>query len=216
MIQWAALKRFFMVNRDILIRTLCLIFTFSFFTASSASQNDTILAVNTILLQFFFIMSYLVDGFAFAGEALVGKYVGAKDNVNLKKSIKYLFIWGLLIGLFFTVIYAVGSQPILHILTNNASIIGLAKIYIYWVILIPLLTFPAFIWDGVYIGATAAAPMRNSLLAATLLVFLPAYFIAKPYIGNHGLWLAMMLFMIGRGLFLTLYARRAIYSRIIS
>ena len=211
-VEWRALRRFFVVNKDIFIRTLCLIFTFSFFTAKSASENDTILAVNTLLLQFLFFFSYLIDGFAYAAEALVGRYVGARDPVNLKKSIRKLFLWGLVVSIPFTLAYAVAGNKILLILTNNHQLITLAHEYIWWVILIPLLTFPAFIWDGIYIGAPAAKEMRNTLLIATIIVFIPAYFISRIYIGNHGLWLAMILFMLARGAIMTVWAKRVVGS----
>lgn len=209
--KWIALKRFFSVNKDILIRTICLIFTFSFFTARSASINDTFLAVNTLLLQFLFIFSYLIDGFAYAAEALVGKYTGAQNAFKLKSVVKHLFIWGFVISVPFTIVYLFGGDFILRILTSNESIISLAHKYMYWVVLIPLVTFPAFLWDGIYIGATAAKEMRNTLLIATLLIFIPVYFISREIIGNHGLWLAMILFMLTRGIMLQYYSRKAIY-----
>ena len=211
--QWRSFKRFFLVNKDIFIRTVCLIFTFSFFTARSASINDSVLAVNTLLLQFLFIFSYLVDGFAYAAEALVGKFIGAANQVQLLRSVKSLFRWGLAISIPFTIIYLIFGDRLLYLLTSNMDIIDLAHDYIFWVVAVPLVTFPAFLWDGIYIGATAAAQMRNTLLAATFVVFLPVYFISRHYIGNHGLWLAMMLFMAVRGMMLTLYARKAIFSK---
>ncbi|MBP6978922.1 MAG: MATE family efflux transporter [Lentimicrobiaceae bacterium] len=206
--QWAAFRRFFMVNKDILLRTLFLIVTFSFFTARSAAENDTILAVNTLLLQFLFIFSYFIDGFAYAAESLVGKYTGAKDPVRLKAMIRHLFTWGFFLSIPFTLIYLAWNESILKILTDNQSLITLAKDYMPWVVLVPLLSFAAFIWDGVFIGATVAAPMRNTLFVATFLIFLPTYFISREYIGNHGLWLAMLLFMVTRGVMLSLYARK--------
>jgi MATE family multidrug resistance protein len=203
---WSAFRRFFLVNKDILIRTLFLIFTFSFFTARSAAENDSILAVNTLLLQFLFIFSYFIDGFAYAAESLVGKFIGAKDSIRLRKVIRMLFLWGAGLSIPFSACYLLGGNEILSLLTNNQEIIDLANNYLLWVVLVPLVSFAAFIWDGIFIGATVAAPMRNTLFVASLLVFLPTYFISKPYIGNHGLWLAMMLFMVSRGLLLTLYA----------
>jgi len=207
---WEPIKRFFMVNKDIFIRTICLIFTFSFFTARSASENDTILAVNTLLLQFLLFFSYLIDGFAYAAEALVGKYVGAKEPENLKKAIRSLFKWGLVVSIPFTMIYALGGDYILYLLTDNEKLILLSHEYMFWIILVPVITFPAFIWDGIYIGATAAVEMRNALLVATIFIFIPAYFIATPILGNHGLWLALMLFMVSRGILLTMYSKRII------
>jgi len=206
MLKLQALGRFFSVNKDIFIRTLCLIFTFSFFTAKSAASNDTLLAVNTLLLQFLFFFSYLIDGFAYAAEALVGKYKGAEAGSLLRKSINYLFRWGLYISVPFTMIYFLAHDYVLTALTDNVDIIKAAQPYLWWVVFIPVITFPAFLWDGIYIGATEARPMRNTLLIATVVVFLPVYFISRQYIGNHALWLAIMLFMICRGLMLSIFA----------
>jgi len=206
-----AMKKFFVVNRDILIRTVCLIFTFSFFTAQSAKVSDDILAVNTILLQYFMIFSYLIDGFAYAAESLVGKYVGANDTSQLKHSIKLLFKWGLLISIPFTLVYLFAGDYMLLILTNNLDIINQTSPYLFWMALIPLTTFVAFIWDGIYVGATASVQMRNVMLISTLLIFLPSYYLLVGALGNNGLWLALIFFMIGRGLLMTLFARRAIF-----
>ncbi len=209
---WVKLKRFFSVNADIIIRTLCLIFTFAFFTAESAKINNTILAVNTVLLQYLLLFSYLTDGFAHAAEALVGKFIGAKDKSNLVKVIRLLFIWGIGISIPFSLIYLFTGNSLLYIITDNPDVILAASPYLFWIGIVPVITFAAFIWDGIYIGATASAAMRNTLLISTILVFIPAYYLLRGPLGNHGLWLALMLFMISRGLFLTLYAKRSIFK----
>ena len=211
---WQKLGRFFKVNLDIIIRTVCLIFTFAFFTSQSAKMDDTILAVNTVLLQYLFVFAYLTDGFAYAAEALVGKFIGARNLPDLKIVIRRLFLWGLGFSIPFTVIYLVFGQSLLLILTNNESVIDAASPYLFWIGVVPLATFAAFVWDGIYIGATASVPMRNTLLIATFLVFLPSYYILENYIGNHGLWLSMMLFMVTRGVMLTIFRKRYIYSKI--
>lgn len=209
---WAKLNRFFKVNTDIIIRTLCLIFVFAFFTAQSAKIDNTMLAVNTVLLQYLFIFSYITDGFAHAAEALVGKFIGAKDLQNLKKAIKHLFIWGAGISLPFTLTYVFGGDYLLLILTNNAEVLKSASPYLFWIGIVPLITFAAFIWDGIYIGATASAAMRNALLYSTFIVFLPAYYLFRGSLENHGLWLAIILFMISRGVILTLFSKKSIFG----
>lgn len=214
MMQLAALKEFFMVNRDIVIRTLLLVFAFSFFTNQSASISDEVLAVNTILLQYLFIFSYFIDGFANAAEALVGKYVGARDKKLLKKSIGMLFLWGFFISMAFTLIYFISGENLLTILTSDVGVIGKATPYLFWVGLVPFITFAAFIWDGIFIGATSTAPMRNTLIIATLFIFLPAYYLLIGPMGNHGLWLAMMLFMFTRGFMLSLFAPKYVINKI--
>jgi multidrug resistance protein, MATE family len=206
-----AIIRFFHVNKDIFIRTLCLIFTLSFFTTQSANTSDAILAVNTLLFQFFYFFSYFVDGFAYAAEALAGRYIGAGDRGMLTKVIRRLFGWGGAIALIFTIVFWVGGDLILKLLTNDPVTIQVAAPYMFWVVLVPGITFAAFIWDGIYVGATASKAMRNSMVIITTLIFLPAYYLLEPALGNHGLWLAMMLFMGSRGIFLSLMARKSVY-----
>lgn len=213
-LQIDALKRFFNVNKDIFIRTMSLVLALSFFTAKSAKSGDTLLAVNTLLLQFFTIYAYIVDGFAFAGEALAGKYFGAKDKINLLKVTKLLFYWGLVLSGIFTIAYYFGDNMLLKVLTNNTEVIQNIQPYLFWVYLIPVLTFGAFIWDGIFIGVTASASMRNAMLISTFLIFLPSYFILHHYYHNHGLWAAFMIFMIARFVTLSIYARKAIFNKL--
>lgn len=207
-----AFVRFFHVNKDIFIRTLCLIFTLSFFTTQSANTSDTILAVNTLLFQFFYFFSYFVDGFAYASEALAGRYIGSGDRTMLTKVIRRLFVWGGAIALTFTLIFLVGGSLFLRLLTNDPVTIFAAQPYMFWVVLVPLITFAAFIWDGIYVGATASKAMRNSMVVITTLIFLPSYYLLEPVLGNNGLWLAMMLFMGARGVFLSVMAKKAVFQ----
>jgi len=207
------LKYFVLVNKDIFIRTLCIIFVFTFFTTESANTNKNILAVNALLLQFLFIFSYFMDGFAFAAEALVGKYIGAKNNKYFHKVIQLLFIWGAAISIVFTIAYAFGSNTILALLTNTASTIANAQAYLIWVILLPLLSFASFLMDGIFIGATASSYMRKTMMAATLLVFIPLYYSLSGVLANHALWIAMLGFMLARGIFQAIYYKKAILIR---
>ncbi|MDA3952437.1 MAG: MATE family efflux transporter [Bacteroidales bacterium] len=213
-LQKNALKKFLNVNKDIFIRTICLVFALSFFTAKSAKYGDTLLAVNTLLLQFFMIYAHIVDGFAYAGEALAGKYFGARDKSNLIKLTKFLFYWGLILSGIFSIVYYFGDNLLLKILTNNAEVIQNIQAYLFWVYLIPVLTFGAFIWDGIFIGVTASASMRNAMLISTFLIFLPSYFLLHHYYHNHGLWAAFLIFMLARFITLSIYATKAIFKKI--
>jgi MATE family multidrug resistance protein len=210
---------FMRMNKDIFIRTMCLIFVFSFFTAQSASIDmktngrDTMLAVNSILMQFFMFFSFAIDGFAQAAEAMTGKFIGASDAGKLRKLIRISFYWGFGCSLLFTFSYIVAGNGIFRLLTNNPAILTNAKAYFFWISIIPIVSFSAFLWDGIYIGATAGKAMKNSMLISTALVFFPAYFILQKFIGNHGLWLAFVLFMISRTLTMGIMAEKAIYSR---
>lgn len=212
LIEHKELKHFFEVNQDIFIRTLALIFTFSFFYAESAKYGDLILAINSILMQFIMILSYGVDGFAFAAESLVGKYAGTRDTQNLRVLIKLLFLWGMGIASVFFLICLFEGELLTSLLTTNLKVLERIKEYSFWMLMAPFANSICFIWDGVYIGATASKTMRNTMLQATFLIFFPVYFLTKQGLGNHALWLAFTCFMLCRGVLLTLWARKYIYK----
>ena len=212
LLQADKLKRFFRVNTDFMIRSILLVLTIAFFTNQSAKLGDDILAVNMILMQFFYIFSYFTDGFAYAGEALVGRFVGACDHDNLKKTVKYLLLWGLGLSVPFTLLYWVFPDAFIRLVSDQPGMIDQAHPYYLYMILIPVITFAAFIWDGIYIGATAARGIRNTMIIASLLVFLPAWHILMPLYGNHGLWIAFLLFMVARGVCMTVMAKKSIFA----
>jgi len=214
MIELKALKLFFSVNKDIFLRTVCLIFVMSFFTAQSANIGDTVLAVNSVLLQFFMFFSFVQDGFAYAAEALTGRYIGEGSRPKLKKVIRFLFFWGIGFAIFFTLVYFFFGEKILLLLTDNKEILKRSHEYLFWIFTIPFITFAAFIWDGIYIGATASAGMRNTMLVSTLIVFIPAYYLLIELLGNHGLWLAFMLFQASRGVMQTVLAKHSVFHKI--
>lgn len=207
-----ALVKFFSVNRDIFIRTLCLIFTFSFFTAKSAEQGDLILAANTILLQLWMVASYGIDGFAYAAESMVGRFKGAGNLPKLKKAVYYNLTWGLSIGVAGSLVYGLFNEQILAIFTDKEDVINLALSVVFWTVLAPFVSSICYILDGVFIGATATVPMRNTMLAATIVFFLPVYYAGTALFGVHGLWLAMILFMAVRGLALSFYLPGTIFK----
>jgi MATE family multidrug resistance protein len=207
-IQKEKIKKFFKVNLDIFLRTLLLIFTISFFTAKSAEFNDEILAANFILLQLWLIVAYGVDGFAFAAESLVGRFKGAQDSFNLKKVIKYSFQWGIGLGIIVSLVYLFFNKQILALYTNQNNVIQIAQNFIIWIVIAPVINSISFIWDGIYIGATATREMLISMAVSTLIFFLPIYFITNDILGNHSIWLALTMFMVIRGLTLTILSKR--------
>lgn len=208
----AEIAKFFSVNRDIFIRTLCLIFTFSFFTAKSAAQGDLILAANTILLQLWMVASYGIDGFAYASESMIGRFRGAKDMPRLKKAVYYNLVWGLSIGLTGSICYGLFDEQILNLFTDKNEVIDLALSVVFWTVLAPFISSICYILDGVFIGATETAPMRNTMLISTFLFFLPAYYLGTMLFGVHGLWLAMILFMAIRGAALAFYLPGSVFA----
>jgi len=212
LLEIAALKKFFTVNRDIFIRTLCIIFTFSFFTAKSATFGDVILAANSILLELWMMVSYGIDGFAFAAESLVGRFKGSDKPGKIQKAIKYCFIWGIGIGLATSAAYAWGGRRILLFFTDQQAVLDAAMLVFGWTIAGPTVSSFSYIWDGIFIGATETPPMRNAMFIATVFVFLPTYFIGTQFLGNQAIWLAMTLFMLARGATLTFFAPKYIFN----
>lgn len=209
-----ALKSYLSVSGDIFFRTLCVIFVFTFFTAKGGSQSDEILAVNNLLLQFLMLFSFVMDALAYAAEAIVGRFVGAKDRSMALLSIKRLFIWGGFSCLLVSVLYYLLGDKILWLLSDQDAIINGARPYMIWVALIPIASFASFLWDGIYIGTTASRAMLISMLIATFGMFVPVFFFTFDALGNHGLWLAMLSFFFGRGLFQTILAPSRIFSRL--
>ncbi|MBS7199482.1 MAG: MATE family efflux transporter [Bacteroidales bacterium] len=206
-LQLIAMRRFFAVNRDIFLRTLCLIGVTTFFTSTGARQGDVILAVNTLLMQLFTLFSYIMDGFAYAGEALSGRYVGACNLVQLKRAVKALFGWGVGLSLVFTLLYGIGGENFLRLLTNDTVVIETAGHYFYWVLAIPLAGFAAFLWDGILIGATATRFMLWAMLVASGSFFV-IYYCFSGATNNHMLWLAFLVYLALRGVMQTLWSRK--------
>lgn len=221
-LHWQDMKRFFKVNGDIFLRTVCLSAVFTFITAASGRISDQVLAIDALLLQFFTLFSYIMDGFAYAGESLVGRYIGARQLRNLRSAVRLLLLWGLILTVFFTLLYALFSRQFLHIFTSDELLITAAKDYILWVLAIPVCGFAAFLFDGIFIGATASRTMRNAMFGATAAFFL-LYFGLKAlttlhaplstYMWNNILWLSFMIYLSLRGLLQGIRVRKDVYSQ---
>lgn len=206
-IKWHELKRFFRVNLDMMMRTLCLIAVTMWFTRAGGMQGPVMLAVNTLLMQLFILFSYMMDGFAFAGEALVGRYVGSREYDMLRLCVKRLFMWGGAWAALFTLIYTVGGEAFLSLLSDDDKVIAAAGEYVAWAMTVPFAGFAAFAWDGVFIGATLTRQLVISM-AGAMVTFFVVYFLLFPVMGNHALWLAFILYLVMRGLLQTiLYLR---------
>ena len=203
------LKRFLGISGDIFIRTLCLVFSHAYFTAKSAALSDALLAINTILLQYINLMSYAIDGFAFAAESLIGKYKGAQDMPNLKQTTRQIFLWAFLFGGGIMLVFVVLGERMLHLFTNQMPLIEGAKPYLVWIIVAPVVNVAAYIWDGIFLGATASKALRDSAIVSTLL-FLSAAYLLMPY-GNHGLWTALTILLVARGVLLTVLAPKYLF-----
>jgi len=196
--------RFMNVGRDIFIRTLGIIAVFTFFTSRSAGIGDTTLAANSVLLQFLLFFSYFLDGFAYAAEAMVGRWFGAGKKAQLKLTIRLLFQWGAAMGILFTIVYAMAGKYLLLLFTDQPDVIECGTAFLPWVIILPVVSFGSYIWDGVFIGATASVAMRNTMVIAVVFFFFLPFYLLYPILNNHALWLGMVLFMFARGVLLTI------------
>ena len=197
------LNRFFRVNRDIFLRTLFLVAVNAAFTSVGSRQGDVILAVNTLLFQFFTLYSYIMDGFAYAGEAICGKYYGAGNAPSFHACIRRLFAWGVIMTVVYTAAYYFGANDILHVLSNEQTVIEASEPYLLWVALIPVAGMGAFIWDGVFIGITDSRGMLLSCFVAAIVfaIILSLFFTTM---GNHALWLALLSYLLARGVMQTM------------
>ena len=195
-------KAFFRINRDIFFRTLCMVCVMMFFTSAGSWQGEVVLAVNTLLMQLYLLVSYIMDGFANAGEALSGKFYGAGDNDALRTTVRRIFFWGTVTAVAFTVTYIAGGKHFLRLLTDEPSVVEASTSYVWWAYLVPFCSVAAFMWDGIFIGLTASRQMLLSMFVAAATFFI-VYFIAAKPLGNHGLWFAFMCYMFIRGVIQT-------------
>ncbi len=189
---------FFAVNRDIFLRTFCIVVVYTFFTSASSGMGDTLLAVNTLLMQLFTIFSYMMDGFAFAAESLIGRFVGARNPYMIRRYLKALLAWSAGVALFNMLVYIFFWEDLLKLFTESTDILATASQYVGWVVIVPLLGFAPFLIDGALIGATATRIMRNSVFLSTVAFFATYYGLLGP-LGNNALWLAFMVFLVLRG-----------------
>ena len=159
---------FFRMNRDLVLRSLGMIAVYIGFTVISAKFGDTMLAVSAILMKLLLVFSYFTDGFAYAGEALTGKFIGAGDKLGVHAAVKGCFIWGWGLAGAFMLMYGLGGVPAFHLLTSDVTVVEAGREFIPWLLLMPLIGVPAFIWDGVFTGATATSAMRDSTLLCAM------------------------------------------------
>ncbi|MDE6485145.1 MAG: MATE family efflux transporter [Duncaniella sp.] len=202
-----ALKKFFRINTDIFFRTLCLVGVTVWFTRAGATMGTVTLAVNSVLMQFFYFFSYFMDGFAFAGEALTGRYLGERDRDRLRSVIMALLRWGLGLGALFSIIYVAAGTVSVDLLTSEIAVREASREYIAWIVAVPLAGFTAFTFDGIFIGATMTRSMLLSMFTAMATFFI-TYFVLSPSMGNHALWLAFVLYLAVRGAVLALMSPR--------
>lgn len=214
--QPAALRRFAQINSDIFLRTLCIIAVTVWFTRIGAAQGTVMLAVNTLLMQFFVFFSYFMDGFAYAGEALCGNLLGAGHGCEkgspLHALVRTLSLWGMVCTLIFTALYGLGGNMLLSLMSSEHTVVESAAEFRAWLLVIPIAGFGAFLWDGLSIGATATRAMLMSMAAGAAIYF-TVYLLLYPLWGNHALWLAFTLYLAVRSSVLYAMRRRILSPR---
>ena len=223
-------RRFFVMNAELFVRSLCFIAIYIGFTVISARYGDTLLAVSSIMMKLLMIFSYFTDGFAYAGEALVGRYIGARDRLMLGQSVRWTFIWSMGLAVLFMGVYHFAGVPMLKMMTSDASVIEAAGAFLPWLLLMPPVGCAAFTWDGIFIGATASKGLRNSMLWAVVafagvwgagilgLEWLTERQTVAPVrydgLAMHVLMAAYFSHLLARTLYLSVKARRDVFSAI--
>ena len=211
--KWKYFKRFFSVNSFLFVRSMLMLVVYEGFTIFAARFGDVELAVSSVMMKLLMLYSYFVDGFAYAGEAMAGRFIGEKNRPSLNETVKYVFLWGAVIGVVSTVAYAIFPRSIIGLLTDNAEVIGASESYLFWLLLMPVLSCVAFLWDGIYIGATASRPLMVCMIWSAA-GFIAAFYLCAPHFGAQALYIAYFVHLIARSVYLTLVARRNVWSRV--
>ena len=210
----APYRRLLALNRDIFIRALCLQCCFAFMTFQGARLGDLVVAANAVLLNFLMLLSYGLDGFAYAAEAMVGRAVGARRRDWLWVALRDAFAWALAIALLATLLFAVGGEWLVASMTTIEAVVEEARRYLPWLVAMPLLSVWCYLFDGVFIGATRVREMRDTMLLAVVLGYLPVWWWWQGA-GNGALWGALAALMVGRGLGQGIWLYRLWHSRIL-
>ena len=206
------MKRFMSLNANLFVRSLCFMVVYVGFTSLASQYGDVELAVSTIMMKLFMLFSYFVDGFAYAGEALVGKEWGASRSLassphRLVRIVRLLFAWSLGVGLLFTLLFAIWSDECYRAMTDDMEVLSRLADYTLWLIAMPIVSTLAFMWDGVYAGATAGKQIRNAMIYAAL-GFVTCYLATYWWLGIQGLYIAYFAHLVARVVYLTAVWKR--------
>ena len=207
------MRRMMALNGNLFIRSLCFMVVYVGFTSLASRYGDTELAVSSILMKLFMFFSYFVDGFAYAGEALVGKAFGegnrehAPETGSVSAVVRTLFLWSLGVGLVFTVLYAFWGNECMALMTSDADVLTAAGRYMGWLVAMPVVSALAFMWDGIYVGATAGIQIRNAMIWAAV-GFVALYAATYRFCGPQALYIAYFAHLAARVIYLTAVWRR--------
>ena len=211
-------RQFFSFNRDLILRSVGMIAVYIGFTVISARYGDVLLAVSAILMKFLMFFSYFTDGFAYAGEALTGRFIGEGSREGVTATVRGTFLWGLGVMVLFLLVYGLGGVPLLRLMTDDAAVVEAGRAYLPWLLLMPLIGCPAFVWDGIFIGATASKDLRNSTLLCAVgffaVWFAGVRLMNSPEAAIHLLMAAYFVHLAIRAGYLTLRYRPAVYATV--
>ncbi len=206
--QWQQMRRMMQLNGNLFVRSLCFMVVYVGFTSLASNYGDTELAVSSILMKLFMFFSYFVDGFAYAGEALVGKTIG-ESKVESRKSkelhavVRPLFLWSIGVGVVFSAIYALWGNECIGLMTNDGEVLHSTERYIGWLIAMPIVSALAFMWDGIYVGATAGVQIRNAMIWAAA-GFVVCYAASYRFCGAQALYIAYFAHLAARVIYLSI------------
>ncbi|MBO7575509.1 MAG: MATE family efflux transporter [Bacteroidales bacterium] len=214
-----SMGRFFRMNLDLLGRSFFFILIYIGFTMIAAGCGDVMLAASSILMQLLMFFSYFTDGFAYAGEALAGRFIGARDGAMLRQSVRYVFGWSMVLAVFFAVLYAVAGSPVIRLLTSDETVVQACRLFLPWLLLMPPLGCAAFTWDGIFLGATASRGLMTSMAGAAAAFFAVWYtgrWLLQPAGATaiHILFAAYFAHLAFRTLWLTLRYRKEVLGTV--
>ena len=205
------IRKFFMLNADLFVRSLCFLFIYAGLTSLAAKYGDVDLAVSSIMMKLMLLYSYFIDGFAYAGEALSGRYIGARDRESLTRAVKVIFMWCCGIGIVSTLGYWAGGERLVRLMATDATVIAESARFLPWLLVMPFVSSVAFTWDGIFIGATATKALRNSMLWAVV-GFFASYFLLRGTIGVQSLWVGYMMHLVVRTVYLSAVAKKEVFE----
>lgn len=212
-VKFKDMKHFYVINLNLFLRSLCFMLIYCGFTTIATRYGDTELAVSSIIMKLLMLYSYFLDGFAYAGEALTGRYIGAQDRASLSKAVRILFYWTAGIAIASTAAYGFGGEWMVRLMTNEDTVISASSPYLFWLTIMPAFSCAAFIWDGIFIGATAAKAIRNSMIWASIAFYICYFALYRAY-GINALYAAYFAHLIVRDIYQTVTAKKEVFGRI--
>lgn len=213
-IKFEKLKEMLKLNGNLMLRSLGFMVVYVGCTSMASSYGDALLAVSSILMNLFMVFSYFIDGFAYAGEALVGRFIGEQNRKKVDAAVRLLFMWSMGIGLVFTIVYWLWGEETVRMITSDETVIHDSLPYLLWLVLMPIVSCAAFIWDGIFIGATAGRQVRDCMLWAAL-GFVVAYVCTYKFCGFHAIYIAYFTHLVVRSGYLTAVWNRLIAKKIV-